>query len=154
MHVGVACHGSINLPCLFICILRSFFSFPFSSSSQRQMRHHCFFFFFLAPFGWQMSFRLARNLEPAVCPVIQLLIFYITEVPRGHRGKISAPPSRWQKTFCVSSRRATKRSFRVWQRSSSISAHLLLLPNRCSGDGGVYTDGSLPVVQTTLIFAH
>lgn len=152
MHVGAACHKSIELTCLFICIVQPFFSFPFSPSSQRQMRHYCFLF--LAPFGWQMSACLARNLEPAVCPVIQLLIFDITEVPRGHCGKISAPPSRWQKKFCVSSRRATKRSFRVWQQRSSNSAHLLLLPNRCSGDGGVYTDGSLPVIQTSLIFAH
>lgn len=126
--------------------------FLVSSSSQRQARRCCSFFKLLLV--WQTRLCLARSLEPAFCPVIQLLIFSITDVPRGHRGKISAPPFRRPKKFCVSSCRATKRGLRVWQQSSSNSAHLLLLPNRCSGDGAAYTDGFSPVVQTSLIFVY
>lgn len=73
---------------------------------------------------------------------------------RGHHSEISAPPPRWQQECCTEGFGTAARSSRVWQQGSSSPAYSLPLPNRCSEDGGAYTDGSLPVIQTFMICVH
>lgn len=103
---------------------------------------------------WQMCFCLAKRELAVQMSVLPSFSIWAHQEAKGHRGKISAPPSRWQQESCINDYRAAVRSFRIWQRGSSTPSHSLLLPNRCSGDGGAYTDGSVPVIQTSMIFVH
>ena len=109
---------------------------------------------------WQMYLCLARSWRLAICPVLQLsllshsLFLLAHQDAKGRHSKISAPPSRWQQECCTYGCRAAVRSSRVWQQGLSSPAPSLPPPNRCSEDGGAYTDGSLPVIQTSVIFVH
>lgn len=146
---------SEKIKCSSTIICFVWYSAAFRGSLDHPLQRRCSDSVFLLLL-WQRSFCLARKLG-AECPPFSFWHYQAAKrLLRGHHSKIPAPPWRWRwgKKLCFNGCRSTEKSSRVWQQSSFSSAHLLPLPNRCSGDEEVYTDGPGPVNQTSMIFAH
>ncbi len=109
----------------------------------------CFFWFGRCVFAWLGT---GGWLFVQCCSFLSVLLAH--QDAKGHHSKISVPLSRWQQECCIDGCKAAVRSSRVWQQGLSSPAHSLPLPNRCSENGRAYTDGSLPVIQTSMVFVH